>query len=742
MTVQTTDPGVARSHCASVRPARESSRSRPRTVEPPRRCWASAPPGRRRRTSASSASASGRHASSTAAPGGELRLRRPVDRRGSRRSSAASCRRPDFGARDDATYFPMPWMLSSRGYGVLVDNDETAYHDLATRRGPTRWSIEVVGAPEGMTPRPAPATLRFRVFAGPRRRTCCGASRPRSAASRRPPRRGCSALVPAGGSRDVAGAAPRRATCPVSVVADVPPLSAVRRQIRARRAGAHRRGARARLRGHDLLQPHDLHELRARVRRRGGGGRARATTSGGTPYIYQYFTVALLRRRPVRLQRARRDGAPTQRCSREAIDDGHDGWMEDFGEYTPLDARTADGRDGGATHNRYPTDYHCAAYDFARRQRRPIVRFQRSGWTGAARCAQVVWGGDPDDGLGLRRAARRSVTARARHGPLRRRALGLRHRRLLLAAGRPRSPTSCCMRWVQLGAVSGVMRTERDGFAHPGVRRGRRSRMPARSPTGGATRSSARSSTRTSRPRIASTGAPACRSCATSCSRIPTMPAAVAREDEFLFGPDLLVAPVLDARRRPRARCICPAGDVDRLLARGRVRLGRRRASSCAARDVVAGRRSVDRAGAARRAAAASSAPARCCRCCRPTSIRSPTTARARRASCGCADRARRAPPARLPARHLGGTLRNTGALSLRRGAGDVDASSCAPSARSTVMLEASMHTLQAPFEPCTVLVNRRPLPDDAWSFDPSTGVLRTIIDGRGARVEVTACTS
>jgi hypothetical protein len=61
---------------------------------------------------------------------------------------------------------------------------------------------------------------------------------------------------------------------------------------------------------------------------------------------------------------------------------------------------------------------------------------------------------------------------------------------------------------------------------------------------------------------------------------------------------------------------------------------------------------------------------------------------------------------------------------------------------RSTVMLEASMRTLQAPFEPCTVLVNRRPLPDDEWSFDPSTGVLRTIIDGRGARVEATACTS
>lgn len=29
------------------------------------------------------------------------------------------------------------------------------------------------------------------------------------------------------------------------------------------------------------------------------------------------------------------------------------------------------------------------------------MRFQRSGWTGAASCAQVVWGGDPTTGWGF-----------------------------------------------------------------------------------------------------------------------------------------------------------------------------------------------------------------------------------------------------------------------------------------------------------------------------------------------------
>jgi alpha-glucosidase (family GH31 glycosyl hydrolase) len=69
--------------------------------------------------------------------------------------------------------------------------------------------------------------------------------------------------------------------------------------------------------------------------------------------------------------------------------------MEDFGEYTPIDSVAADGTRGDEGHNLYPVQYHCAAWEFARQQSRPIVRFQRSGFTGAARCAQVVWNGDP-----------------------------------------------------------------------------------------------------------------------------------------------------------------------------------------------------------------------------------------------------------------------------------------------------------------------------------------------------------
>ena len=57
---------------------------------------------------------------------------------------------------DDATYYPVPWLLSTRGYGVLVDQDDRSAFDLrAAGRG--RWAV-TRGRPR----------LRLRVFAGPR----------------------------------------------------------------------------------------------------------------------------------------------------------------------------------------------------------------------------------------------------------------------------------------------------------------------------------------------------------------------------------------------------------------------------------------------------------------------------------------------------------------------------------------------------------------------------------------------
>lgn len=75
---------------------------------------------------------------------------------------------------------------------------------------------------------------------------------------------------------------------------------------------------------------------------------------------------------------------------------GVDGWMADFGEYTPVDARFHDGSTGWQMHNRYPLLWQEANRSFWDRARPDgdYVFFSRSGTTGTQRFAPVLWSGD------------------------------------------------------------------------------------------------------------------------------------------------------------------------------------------------------------------------------------------------------------------------------------------------------------------------------------------------------------
>ena len=225
----------------------------------------------------------------------------------------------------------------------------------------------------------------------------------------------------------------------------------------------------------------------------------------------------------------------------EAIEDGHDGWMEDFGEYTPLDSMTAAGVPGTRLHNVYPREYHCAAFDAVADAGRPIVRFQRSGWKGVAPCAMVVWGGDPTTGWGfdgLESSVRQSLT------------MGLSGISNwgsdiggFFAIGAQALSPEMLTRWVQFGAVSGVMRTQANGIAIPSKprpqvwdpdqidnwRRYAKLRTQLYPYLAAADREYVRS------------GMPLVRHLALA---YPGDDDAVAADDEFLFGPDLLAAPV------------------------------------------------------------------------------------------------------------------------------------------------------------------------------------------------------
>lgn len=88
-------------------------------------------------------------------------------------------------------------------------------------------------------------------------------------------------------------------------------------------------------------------------------------------------------------------------------DYGIDGWMADFGEWLPLDARIADGTDGAAYHNLYPEAWQRLSREVMDELRPDGDRavFARSGWTGVQGVSQIHWIGDqetgfaPDDGL-------------------------------------------------------------------------------------------------------------------------------------------------------------------------------------------------------------------------------------------------------------------------------------------------------------------------------------------------------
>jgi alpha-glucosidase (family GH31 glycosyl hydrolase) len=450
-----------------------------------------------------------------------------------------------FRFRDDATYYPVPWLLSTRGYGVLADTTATVYHRLGE---PDRWSVEATSHPEGTGRQQAPAELTLRVFAGPRP---ADVLRRFTAATGRQPAIGARWVWGPwfqGGVEQVK--ALREADAPVSVAQTYTHYLPCGDHV-ARREAERKRTA-------------DLHALGVAVTTyfnpmlcsdyqpvfdEASAAGALTKTATGQPYLYRYSTSSqfLVGQFDFTSQAGREIYG---RLLGEAIGDGHDGWMEDFGEYTPLDSRAADGTSGAANHNLYPVQYHCTAWERVRREPRPVVRFQRSGWTGAAPCAQVVWGGDPTTDWGFD-GLRSTVFSGLGMGLSGISTWGSDIGGFFALGARKLTP-ELLARWIEVGFASGVMRTQRDGIALP-----EKSRPQVEDPeTLPIWRRYAKLRTQL-QPYLAAADAEYRR------SGLPIMrhlalafgedEKAVARDDQFMFGPDLLAAPVLTQGATERA---------------------------------------------------------------------------------------------------------------------------------------------------------------------------------------------
>ncbi len=116
----------------------------------------------------------------------------------------------------------------------------------------------------------------------------------------------------------------------------------------------------------------------------------------GTPVVDSFISGTLLQVSPVDLTNP---DAVTwfQSLLQRTLDLGYDGWMHDFGEYTPRDAVFFDGRRGDEMHDEYPVLSAKAAHDLLVAQKpNDFLFFVRSGYSGTQGFVPAVWGGDSE----------------------------------------------------------------------------------------------------------------------------------------------------------------------------------------------------------------------------------------------------------------------------------------------------------------------------------------------------------
>ena len=237
---------------------------------------------------------------------------------------------------------------------------------------------------------------------------------------------------------------------------------------------------------------------------------------------------------------------------------GFDGWMADFGEYVPVDALTASGEPGLEHHNRYPVAWaalHRQTLDDARPDG-DYVFFSRSAGRGQQALSPVFWGGDSNtdferwDGLpsNLRALLSAGLSGMSIW------ATDIGGYMSMVTRGRDRETLA---RWVELAAFLAVMRT------HHGTHPKRSVQFDADAGTMAHYRRFARLHTalfpllRALVDEAGINGLPVCRALLL---HHPDDATAWQIEDQFLLGRDLLVAPVLERGATAR-QVYLPAGE-------------------------------------------------------------------------------------------------------------------------------------------------------------------------------------
>ncbi len=148
----------------------------------------------------------------------------------------------------------------------------------------------------------------------------------------------------------------------------------------------------------------------------------------------------------------------------QAVADGWDGWMYDFAEYVPQDAVMFDGRSGMEAHNAYPVLYQQAALEMFQKARPDgdFLFFVRSGYAGTGGVVPMVWAGDQATDFDLAQGLPAALTGALNAGmsgiPLWGSDISGFH-----YMNNPPPDKEVYLRWTEVGAFSADMHDENGG---------------------------------------------------------------------------------------------------------------------------------------------------------------------------------------------------------------------------------------------------------------------------------------
>ncbi|MBI3891895.1 MAG: hypothetical protein HY303_10245 [Candidatus Wallbacteria bacterium] len=463
-----------------------------------------------------------------------------------------------FTGRTTDSYFPLPFYLSTRGYGLLADSTARTVFDLGAAPRPDRISIETWEGRGALC-----------LFAGPRpvdvlRRSTLFMGRPR--------------MLPewAFGVWAAAQGGPARLR---ELLAK---LTAAGTKIDALWAQDWL-GARSRIYGYDVR-----YHWTADEKLYPDLGRFIGELHGQGVRFLGYFNTFIEKGFPEYGEAARRgflvkraDGTPyLQQIStfsgglvdlsnagarqflggflRQAMRMGMDGWMADFGEWLPYDARIEAAEGAPLWHNRYPVEWARLNREscLAERPAGDFVVFNRSGHIGSVRYSDIIWAGDQNTGWGKADGLPSVVPAGLTLGlsgvPFWHFDAGGFTSLITLPRGE-----ELFMRWVEAGAMSPLLRTHEGYWRQLNCQIDSNARVLSHFAAMAALHRRIQPKLVAAAREAVDTGLPIVRHL---WLEHPDDPTCLGIEDEYQLGSDLLAAPVLTPRATSRRVYFPPGG--------------------------------------------------------------------------------------------------------------------------------------------------------------------------------------